>query len=127
MNDYGVWVRGRGPKALASCLERIQHSGPPHMGDTGAPMLPAPVLHDGCFSFFPGFSGEAVSPIIGDRPIDDCTAVDAFPGIEGQKKVRESFQHHQSFAFRAFHNYVLPRYVNERARGISKLRSSMTA
>ena len=85
------------------------------------------VLHRGRFNYFRGFGGEAGSPIIGDRPIDDCSAVDTFPGIEGQEKVRESFQHHQSFALRAIHNHVLPRYVNELARGNSNLRSSTAA
>ena len=67
------------------------------------------VLHGSRFDFFHGFGSEAVSPVIGDRPIDDRSAVDTFPGIKGQKKVRESFQHHQSFALRATHNYCLPR------------------
>jgi hypothetical protein len=62
------------------------------------------MLHGGRFNFFRGFGGEAVSPIIGDRPIDDRSAVDTFPGIEDQEKIREPFQHHQSFAFRAIHN-----------------------
>jgi hypothetical protein len=85
------------------------------------------VLHGGRFNFFRGFGGEAVSPIIGDRSIDDRSAVDTFPGIEGQEEVRESFQYHQSFALWAIHNYFLPRYVNELARRISNLRSSMSA
>jgi hypothetical protein len=89
--------------------------------------LPARALHGGRFNFFRDFGGEAVSPIIGDRPVDDRSAVDTFPRIEDQEKVRESFQHHQSFALRAIHNYFLPRYVNELARGNSKLRSSTTA
>lgn len=49
--------------------------------------LPAPALHGGGFDFFRCFGGEAIPPIFGDCPIDDCSAVDAFPGIEGQKKV----------------------------------------
>jgi len=89
--------------------------------------LLARVLHGGRFNIFRGFGGEAVSPIIGDRSIDDRCAVDTFPVIEDQKEVRESFQHHQSFALRAIHNYFLLRYVNELARRISNLRSSMTA
>ena len=89
--------------------------------------LLTPVLHGGRFNFFRGYGGEAVSPIIGDRSIDDRSAVDTFPGIEGQKKVRESFQHHQSFALRTIHNYFLPRDVNELVRGSSNLRSRMTA
>jgi hypothetical protein len=76
------------------------------------------VLHGSCFNFIRGFGGEAVSPIIGDRPIDDGSAVDAFPGIKDQEKIRESFQHHQSFALRATHNYFLPCYDGNRlARG----------
>jgi hypothetical protein len=81
--------------------------------------LPGSVLHGGCFGFFRGLGRKAVSPIFGDRPIDDGSAVDAFPGIEGQKKVRESFQHHQSFALRAIHDYFLPCYETERAQGNS--------
>ena len=86
-----------------------------------------PVLHGGRFNFFRGYGGEAVSPIIGDRPIDDRSAIDTFPGIEGQEEVRESFQHHQPFALRTIHNHFLPRNVNELVRGSSNLRSSITA
>ena len=71
------------------------------------------VLHGGRFNFFRGYGGEAVSPIIGDRSIDDRSAIDTFPGIEGQEEVRESFQHHQPFALRTIHNNFLPRNVNE--------------
>jgi hypothetical protein len=77
------------------------------------------VLHGGGFDFFRGLGGEAISPIFGDCPIDDCSAVDAFPGIEGQEKIRESFQHHQSFALRAIHDYFLPCYETERTQGNS--------
>jgi hypothetical protein len=71
------------------------------------------VLHGGRFNFFRGYGGEAVSPIIGDRSIDDRSAIDTFPGIEGQEEVRESFQHHQPFALRTIHNNFLPRNVDE--------------
>ena len=74
------------------------------------------VLRGGRFNFFRGFGGEAVSSIVGDCPIDDRSAVDTFPRIEDQEKVREPFQHHQSFALRAIHNYSLPGYVSELAR-----------
>ena len=87
----------------------------------------APVLHGGRFNFFRGYGCEAVSSIIGDRPIDDRSAIDTFPGIEGQEEVRESFQHHQPFALRTIHNHFLPRNVNELVRGNSNLRSSITA
>ena len=80
--------------------------------------LPSPVLHGGRFGFFRGLGGEAISPIFGDCSINDRAAVDAFPGIEGQEKIRESFQHHQSFALRAIHNF-LPCEVNEREQGNS--------
>jgi hypothetical protein len=89
--------------------------------------LPAHALRGGRFNFFRGFGGEAISPVIGDRPIDDRSAVKTFPRIEDQEKVREPIQHHQSFALRATHNHFLPRDVNELARRTSNLRSSMTA
>jgi hypothetical protein len=56
--------------------------------------LPAHALRGGRFNSFRGFGGEAISPIIKDFPIDDRSAVDTFPRIEDQEKVRESFQHH---------------------------------
>jgi hypothetical protein len=52
--------------------------------------LPTPVLRGSWFDFFRGFcrfGGEAGSPIVGDCPIDDRSAVETFPGIEDQKKV----------------------------------------
>ena len=88
--------------------------------------LPVPVLHGGRFGFFRGLGGEAISPIFGDCPINDRAAVDAFPGIEGQEKIRESFQHHQSFTLRTIHNF-LPCEVNECRQGDSNLRSRLTA
>jgi hypothetical protein len=89
--------------------------------------LPAHALRGGRFNFFRGFGGEAISPIIEDLPIDYRSAVDTFPRIEDQEKVREPLEHHQSFALRAIHNYFLARYANELARRISNLRTSMTA
>ena len=77
------------------------------------------VLHGGSFDFFRRFRCEAVSPIVGDRSIDDRSAVNTFPRIEGQEKIREAFQHHQSFALRAFHDYFLPCYETERTQGNS--------
>ena len=74
------------------------------------------VLYGGCFNFFRGFGGEAVSPVIGDCLIDNCSAVDTFPGIKDQEEVREPFHHHQSFTLRTIHNNFLPRYVSELAR-----------
>jgi len=47
---------------------------------------------------------QAVSPVVGDSPIDDRPAVDALPGVEHQEKIRESFQRHQSLAFGTFHD-----------------------
>ena len=87
--------------------------------------LLAHVLHGGRFNFFRGFGGEAVSPIIGDRSIDDRSAIDTFPSIEGQEEIREAFQHHQSFALRAFHDYSLPHCESELVRGESNLRSKV--
>lgn len=74
------------------------------------------MLHSGRFNFLRGFGGEAGSPIIGDRLIDDCSAVDTFPRIKNQEEVREPFHHHQSFALRTIHNYFPPRYVSELTR-----------
>lgn len=51
----------------------------------------AGLLHGDCFNGFRGLGREAVSSIVGDCPIDDCSAVDAFPRIEDQKKIREPF------------------------------------
>ena len=110
MNEYGVRTEGSSGETVA-CPERIQELRSAHCRISNrryrsSRRLPAPVLHGGRFGFFRGLGREAISPIFGDCPIDDCSAVDAFPGIEGQKKVRESFQHHQSFALRAIHNFL---------------------
>ena len=83
------------------------------------------VLYGGSFDFFRRFRCEAVSPIVGDRSIDDRSAVNTFPRIEGQEEIREAFQHHQSFALRAFHDYSLPHCESELARGESNLRSKI--
>ena len=66
------------------------------------------MLHASWFSFFRSFGCKAVLPIIADRLIDNCAAIDTFPGIEHQEKVRETFQHHQSFALWAIHDSFLP-------------------
>ena len=58
-----------------------------HMCDTGTLLPTACVLYGGLFNFLRGFGGEAVSPVIGNRFIDDCTAIDTFPCIEDQEKV----------------------------------------
>lgn len=89
------------------------------------PMVKA--LHSRRFNFFHGVGCEAVFPIIGDRSIDDGSAIEAFPGVEDQKEIRETFQQHQSLALRAIHNSFLLRYdEDELAGGKSNLRSSMT-
>ena len=94
MNDCSGEAGGRRPQAVA-CPNASKKSGllivETHTYDTGTPMWAgpcvAPVLQGGRFNFFRGFGGETVSPIIGDRPIDDRSAVDAFPRIEDQEKV----------------------------------------
>jgi hypothetical protein len=84
-------------------------------------------LHGRRFNFFRGVGCQAAFPIIGDRSIDDCSAIETFPGVEDQEEIREAFQHHQSLALRAIHNSFLPRYYEiELAGGKSNLRSSMT-
>lgn len=47
--------------------------------------------------------GKAVPPVGGNRPIDDGTAIDAFPGIEDEEEVGKPLQHHQPFTFGTFH------------------------
>jgi hypothetical protein len=42
--------------------------------------------------------------IDGDRVIQDGAAVNAFPRMEHQEKVRETFQRHQPFASQTFHD-----------------------
>ena len=83
------------------------------------------VLYGGRFNFFRRFSRKAVSSIIRDCLVDDRSAIDTFPRIEGQEEIREAFQHHQSFALRAFHDYSLPHCESELARGESNLRSKV--
>ena len=123
MIGRGVPARGRALQAGA-CRNVLKNSGPliVELHTEAIPELRcllASRLHGGRFDFFHGFGGEAVSAVIGNRPIDDRSAVDAFPGIKGQKKIRESFQQHQSFALRAIHDYFLPCYETERAQGNS--------
>jgi hypothetical protein len=130
MVGCGVWAGGHSPKTVLA-RNASKNSGPciveTHMVTQELQCLPAHALRGGRFNSFRGFGGEAISPIIKDFPIDDRSTVDTFPRIEDQEKVREPPQHHQSFALRAIHNYFLPRHVNELARRISNLRSSMTA
>lgn len=47
--------------------------------------------------------GQALSPIIGDSPINDGTAIDALPGVENEEEIRKPLQHHHAFTFRTFH------------------------
>jgi hypothetical protein len=65
------------------------------------------MLYGYLFNFFRSFGCKAVFPIIAYRLIDDRSTIDTFPGIEHQEKVRESFQHHQSFALRTIHDSSL--------------------
>jgi hypothetical protein len=51
--------------------------------------------------------GQAFSPVVGDRTIDDGPAVDALPCVEHQKEIGEPLEHHEPFALRTFHR-VLP-------------------
>ena len=74
------------------------------------------MLDGGWFNFLRGSDSEAVSTVLGYCLIDDCSAVDTFPGIKNQEEVREPFHRHQSVALRTIHNTALPRYVSELAR-----------
>jgi hypothetical protein len=55
--------------------------------------------------------GEALSSVIGNRPIDDGTTVDTLPGVENEEEIGEPFQHHEAFALRAFHRILPGNYV----------------
>ncbi len=92
MNECGVCAEGSVERLTVARPERIQelrfaHCRISHTRYRSSDVFQSPVLHGGRFDFFRGFGGEAIPPIFGDCPIDDCSAVDAFPGIEGQKKV----------------------------------------
>jgi hypothetical protein len=91
MNEYGVRTEGSSGETVA-CPETyprtpVRPLSNPTLAIPEFRRLPSPVLHGGRFGFFRGLGGEAISPIFGDCPIDDCAAVDAFPGIEGQEKI----------------------------------------
>jgi hypothetical protein len=54
-----------------------------------------------------GFAGsQTLPPIIGDRAINDRSAVNAFPGIEYQEEIGEPLEHHEAFALRTFHRIL---------------------
>ena len=91
--DIRLWNVSCRTQATASCHpKRIQEHRSDHCrnlhvrGQRSDVCLPRE-LYRGLFYFFRGFGGEAVSPIIGDRSIDDRSAVDTFPGIEHQEEV----------------------------------------
>ncbi len=51
-----------------------------------------------------GFSGsQTLSPIVGNRAVDNGPAIDAFPCVEDEKEIREPFQHHHPLALWAVH------------------------
>ena len=50
---------------------------------------------------------QTLSPIVGDRTIDDGATINTFPGVENEKEIREPLQHHHSLALRTFHR-ILP-------------------
>ena len=51
--------------------------------------------------------GQTLSTILGNSAVDNGTAIEAFPGIEYEKEVRESLQQHRSFALWTFHRSLL--------------------
>lgn len=61
-----------------------------------------------CFQFgffFLRYLGcKAILAVVTYRAIDDGAAVDTFPGVEDQEKIREPFQLHQPLALRTIHN-----------------------
>ena len=51
-------------------------------------------------------SDEALSSVVGNRTVNDGSAIQAFPGVEDQEEVRKAFQHHEAFAFRTSHRFL---------------------
>ena len=55
-----------------------------------------------------GFSDlQTLSSIFGNGAVDNGAAVEAFPGIEDEKEIREPLQHHRPFTLRTFHRFLL--------------------
>ena len=50
---------------------------------------------------------QTLSPVVGNRAIDDGATINALPGVENEKEIREPLQHHHPFALRTFHR-ILP-------------------
>ncbi len=51
-----------------------------------------------------GLSGrQTLSAIVGNGAVDNGAAIEAFPGIEHEKEIREPLQHHHAFALRTVH------------------------
>ena len=51
--------------------------------------------------------GQTLSTILGNGAVDNGTAIEACPGIEYEKEVRESLQQHRPFALWTFHRSLL--------------------
>ena len=51
-----------------------------------------------------GFSGsQTLSAILGNRPVNNGSAIDAFPCVEDEKEIREPLQHHHAFTLWTVH------------------------
>lgn len=48
-------------------------------------------------------SCKALSTVVGNRAIDNGSAIDALPCVEDEEKIRKPFQHHHSLTLRTFH------------------------
>ena len=73
------------------------------------------IVRSRCFGFLLrgnglGLSGrQTLSTIVGNSAVDDRPAVDAFPGIEHEKEIREPIQQHPSVTLRTVHSSLLRR------------------
>ena len=50
---------------------------------------------------------QALSTILGNGAVDHRAAIDAFPGVEHDKEIREPLQHHRPLTLRTFHRSLL--------------------
>jgi hypothetical protein len=67
-----------------------------------------------------GSSGsQALSAIVGNRAVYNGAAIEAFPGIEHEKEIREPLQHHHSLTLRTIHR-SLPMVITYTAAYVLK-------
>jgi len=69
---------------------------------------------------------QALSTVVRNGAVNNGTAIDTFPCIKHEKKIREPFQHHHPFALRTFH-WSLPRWLRSQLLAtLSKSRANLS-